>query len=252
MQKDEIDPDEGTLAGAILDGEAIDWTLIESSASGDERRVLNELRFLSTIADLHRQLPSDHGTDSERRDAKVLAAGAHWGRRTAVAVAAVGLALTAMTAATWWFPGSRPGTSVKPLRIAVLPFSMEGVGDDTDMLRDGMTEDVSTRMARFDNVRVISKASAASVSAMKLTMQDIGVRLGVDAIVTGRLRVTNDNVIVATKVIRASDARELWTAEFVRPSAGMLELQHDMAAAIADALNLRRQNAGHHRRKLDR
>ena len=100
--------------------------------------------------------------------------------------------------------------------------------------------------------RHLTHETAASLDAMVFDMQDIGVRLGVDAIVTGRLWVTNDNVIVATKVIRASDARELWTAEFVRPSAGMLELQHDMAAAIADALNLRRQNAGHHRWKLDR
>jgi tetratricopeptide (TPR) repeat protein len=120
---------------------------------------------------------------------------------------------------------------------------MDGGGDDKDMLRDGITEDVSTRLARFDDVRVISKASAGSVSALKLTMQEIGTRLDVDVIVTGRLRITNDNVTVATNVIRASDARELWTAEFVRPTAGRLALQRDLAEGIADTLHLRSDNA---------
>ena len=165
-------------------------------------------------------------------------------RRAFVQIAAVGLVLVAMTAAAWSFArGRTPDAAVRPMRIAVLPFSLDGGGDDNEMLRDGITEDVSARLARFDNVRVISKASAHSVGMMKLTIQEIGARLGVDAIVTGRLSVSDGSMTVATKVIRAADARELWTAEFVRPSAGRLALQRDLADAIADTLDLRSDNA---------
>jgi TolB-like protein len=316
------------LASAILDGEPIDWAQAESSANGDERRVLTELRFLSTIVDLHRQLPHDAASEHERGDSIALtASGAQRGRlrlieklcagtfetvyrawdprlqrevaiemlvlpadagdgfaadiiherrrlarvrppsmmtihdaeqignvvapddaapgyrRAFVQIAAVVLVVVAMTAAALSLArGRTPEAAAQPLRIAVLPFSMDGGGDDQDRLRDGITEDVSTRLARFDNVRVISRASTGSVSVLKLTMEEIGARLEVDVIVAGRLRIANDNVTVATNVIRASDGRVLWTAEFVRPTAGRLALQQDLAEAIADTLNLRHKH----------
>ena len=42
------------LAGAILDGASIDWASAESSADFAERPLLNQLRLLATVADLHR------------------------------------------------------------------------------------------------------------------------------------------------------------------------------------------------------
>ena len=47
------------VAGAILDGSQIDWTSAESSADDTERSLLDPLRLVAAVADLHRQLPAE-------------------------------------------------------------------------------------------------------------------------------------------------------------------------------------------------
>jgi TolB-like protein len=67
-------PSEGLIpavAGAILDSDAIDWALVESSAGVDDCSVLQELRLVAAVADFHRQLlnvDSSDGSRASRRD----------------------------------------------------------------------------------------------------------------------------------------------------------------------------------------
>jgi serine/threonine-protein kinase len=49
------------IAGAILDGAAIDWEMRESGADEQERALLGPLRRLATLADFHRRLPGQWG-----------------------------------------------------------------------------------------------------------------------------------------------------------------------------------------------
>jgi serine/threonine-protein kinase len=56
--------DEGLVpdvAGAILDGAAIDWKTAESTADARERALLGPLRRLATLVDFHRGLPTHWG-----------------------------------------------------------------------------------------------------------------------------------------------------------------------------------------------
>ncbi len=43
------------LAGAILDGTSVDWRTVQSIANETERPLVEELHFLATLADFHRQ-----------------------------------------------------------------------------------------------------------------------------------------------------------------------------------------------------
>jgi len=49
------------VAGAILDGSAVDWETAESSADAQERALLGPLRRLAALADFHRGLPAHWG-----------------------------------------------------------------------------------------------------------------------------------------------------------------------------------------------
>jgi len=53
------------LAGAVLNGTPIDWVSVESSADVEDRALLDQLKVLATVADLHRRLmvPSPTGQD---------------------------------------------------------------------------------------------------------------------------------------------------------------------------------------------
>ena len=47
------------VADAILDGTPIDWASVESRADGHRRALLDRLRVLAALADVHRDLPDD-------------------------------------------------------------------------------------------------------------------------------------------------------------------------------------------------
>ena len=53
------------LADAILDGASIDWAAAESSAEGAARRVVEQLRVLAAVAELHRDTPPSTSTLSQ-------------------------------------------------------------------------------------------------------------------------------------------------------------------------------------------
>lgn len=52
---DAREPSLSELAGAILDGTSIDWQMVQSTANDAERGLVEELRVLATLADVHRQ-----------------------------------------------------------------------------------------------------------------------------------------------------------------------------------------------------
>src|SRR5688572_17562851 len=49
------------IAGAVLNGTPIDWPSVESNADAGEQRMLDQLKVLASVADLHRRftLPSE-------------------------------------------------------------------------------------------------------------------------------------------------------------------------------------------------
>jgi len=51
---DARDPALNDLAGAILDGTSVDWQTVDASASETDRPLLEELRVLATLAEVHR------------------------------------------------------------------------------------------------------------------------------------------------------------------------------------------------------
>ena len=53
------DPLLDDVAGAILDGTPIDWAGVETRADGHHRALLDRLRVLAALADVHRDLPDD-------------------------------------------------------------------------------------------------------------------------------------------------------------------------------------------------
>jgi serine/threonine-protein kinase len=60
------------LAGAILDGTPVDWQLADSGADEYDRSLLNQLRVLAAVADVHRRAPDDGGDVVEWGPLRVL------------------------------------------------------------------------------------------------------------------------------------------------------------------------------------
>ena len=100
-------------------------------------------------------------------------------------------------------------------RLAILPFDNLGRAED-DYFADGITEEITSRIARISGLRVISRQSAIQYENSDKTLQEIGEELGVDYVLEGTIRSDraadgSGQIRVTPQLIQVSDDAHLWT-----------------------------------------
>jgi TolB-like protein/Tfp pilus assembly protein PilF len=121
--------------------------------------------------------------------------------------------------------------------LAFVPLE-NATGDQAlDYYAAGLTEGLVTELGAATGVRVIAPASAARVAGSTDTLAAVARRLGAGAIVTGRLRYSQDRIAVDARLADAS-GRVLWSDTFERAAGQALALQADVVRALAAAIRL--------------
>lgn len=163
----------------------------------------------------------------------------------------VALAALTLVAAGWYWaavPTSVASRAAAPSAaavksIAVLPF--QNVRDDVDIqfLCDGIAEDVINWLAAVPGVRVIARSSAFALRDLSERPDEVGQRLNVESVLTGRLERHGDDVVVNAALVDARDNHRIWGDRFARPATKALELEKAIASAIVEPLRLKLSNA---------
>lgn len=122
--------------------------------------------------------------------------------------------------------------------IAVLPFEHLS-GDSSDKyLSAGMHDALITALARVNAFKVISRTSTLRLSN-KLTVPEIGERLGVDKIIEGTVMRDEDNLRINIQLIDAEREEHIWSESYVRSFGSLVSLQSDIATSVASAVQVR-------------
>jgi TolB-like protein len=130
--------------------------------------------------------------------------------------------------------GSR---TVRPVdSIAVLPFAIASTDPEMDFLSDGITASLIDQLSRRSRLRVVSGASVFAYKGKTASPRRVGHELGVRVILTGSVRRSHGNLIVATELSDTRDDRHVWGDRYQRPMDGA-NLELDIAGEIADALS---------------
>lgn len=126
-------------------------------------------------------------------------------------------------------------------RIAVLPFENLGSAGD-EYFADGMTEEITSRLAGIQGLGVISRTSANKYKNSDKSLSDIGHELGVEYILEGSVRWSKvdgkQRVRITPQLIRVSDDRHLWADNYERDLMQVFEVQADISMQIVDQLGL--------------
>ncbi len=117
--------------------------------------------------------------------------------------------------------------------IAVLPLQNLTGDSAQDYFSDGMTEALTTDLARMESLQVISRTSTMQYKTGKKSLPVIARELNADAIVEGSVQRSGNRVRVTAQLIRAADDRHLWAETYERDFRDILTLQDDVASAIA-------------------
>nr|MBA3258563.1 protein kinase [Gemmatimonadales bacterium] len=158
------------------------------------------------------------------------------------AIALVGLGAVAATALLFALGLSDRVEKPPPTpTIAVLPFQNLGAAGD-DYFSDGITEEITSRLAMIPRLGVISRTSAEQYRETDKSVKEIGRELGVDYILEGGVRWQrvggSSRVRVTPQLIRVADDRHLWAGRYDETLEEVFQVQSRIAEQVATALDL--------------
>jgi TolB-like protein len=167
-------------------------------------------------------------------------------------------ALAVVTSASWWGWRQFRQTSARPrIMMAVLPFEDFSRDRQEEYFADGLTEGMISQLGRLqpERLAVIARTSVAQYRRTKKTIREISRELGVQYVLDCSVARAGDLVRVDARLVKASDETQIWTDRYEREVKDVLQLQSDVARAIASQVRLKlsaEQNAGLSRmRSLD-
>ncbi len=132
-------------------------------------------------------------------------------------------------------PDPPPTLPDKP-SIAVLPFVNMSGDADQEYFSDGMTEDLTTALSRFDGLFVIARNSAFTYKGEAVDVTRVGRELGVRYVLEGSVRRSGNRVRINAQLIDAGADRHVWAERFDRQIDDVFELQDDIVARIASTV----------------
>jgi adenylate cyclase len=137
-------------------------------------------------------------------------------------------------------PAAATGPTDEPIpSVAVLPFSDLSPDRDQQHLSDGLTEDILTRLARVEELKVTSRTSVMRYRGTGQSMREIGAELGVAHVVEGSVQRAGDRVRITAQLIDAATDRHLWADSWDRSLEDIFAIQSEIASMIARALEVR-------------
>jgi serine/threonine-protein kinase len=110
-------------------------------------------------------------------------------------------------------PATEEATTAAP-SIAVLPFANVNGDSANAPFSDGVADEVTTALGRVGGLRVLARASAFSFRRSDLDPLEIGRRLGVRFIVTGRVRSADARRRIGAELVDVSSGNEIWSDTF--------------------------------------
>jgi TolB-like protein/DNA-binding winged helix-turn-helix (wHTH) protein/Flp pilus assembly protein TadD len=125
----------------------------------------------------------------------------------------------------------------KHASIAVLPFANLSGDPNQNYFSDGLSAEVRAELARNSQLEVTAQASSNKFRASADDAQTISKALGVDYLLDGNVRRSGEMVRVATELVDGKSGFSKWSQTFDRPLANVFDVQREIAAAIALALN---------------
>jgi TolB-like protein/Tfp pilus assembly protein PilF len=131
-----------------------------------------------------------------------------------------------------------PADTERP-SIAVLPFRNLTDNATADYFADGISEDVTTAIARFPWLFVVARNASSVFGRRAVDPRRAGRELGVRYVLQGSVRTDGDRVRVGGELSDATTAQHIWGDRFEGTRGDIFALQDRVAAAIAGAIEPR-------------
>ena len=123
------------------------------------------------------------------------------------------------------------------LSIVVLPFANIGGDPEQDYFVDGVTESLTTDLSQMSGMRVIGRNTAFSYKDKPVDLKQIGRELNIRYVLEGSVQRSSNRIRVNVQLIDAESGDHLWAERFDKPVTDLFDMQDEIVARLANALN---------------
>jgi TolB-like protein/class 3 adenylate cyclase len=135
-------------------------------------------------------------------------------------------------------PAAASEKSTPPrLSMVVLPFANIGGEPEQEHFVDGVTESLTTDLSRIRGAVVIARNTAFAYKGKPLDAKTIGRELSVRYVLEGSVQRGGNRMRVNVQLIDAETGHHLWAERFDKPLADLFDMQDEIVARLAGALN---------------
>jgi len=122
--------------------------------------------------------------------------------------------------------------------LAVLPFENVGASTEQEYLSDGVTESVINNLTKISSLRVIPRSTVFRFKGKEMDIQEIGVKLNVAAVLSGRITHRGQALDVQVDLIDIKRESQLWGNRYQSSAADILTLQQQITNDVSARLGI--------------
>ena len=122
--------------------------------------------------------------------------------------------------------------------LAVLPFENVGASPEQEYLADGVTESIINNLTKISSLRVIPRSTVFRFKGKQMDLQDIGSKLNVSAILSGRITNRGQMLDVQVDLIDIKRESQLWGNRYESRAADLLSLQENITRDVSSKLGI--------------
>jgi TolB-like protein/DNA-binding winged helix-turn-helix (wHTH) protein/Tfp pilus assembly protein PilF len=125
--------------------------------------------------------------------------------------------------------------------LAVLPFENLTGDSNQEYLADGLTEEMISQLGRLnpEQLGVIGRTSVMRYKHNDERLDQIGRDLSVQYVLEDSLRESGDHIRITAQLLQVKDQSHLWSQDYDYPAQDILNLEDDVAKAVAREIQLR-------------
>jgi eukaryotic-like serine/threonine-protein kinase len=247
-QRPFADVERSQLIGAILRRSPAPPTVLNPKLSSELERIIG--KCLEKVPENRYQSARELAIDLRRLQTGGLSVADHaasparWWPAKSVGlglgiVASLIVLLIAFNIGGWRERLLSQGDGLRIESLAVLPLKNLSGDPGQEYFADGMTDELITDLGNIGALRVISRTSAMQFKNSKKSLPEIAQVLNVDGVVEGSVLLAGDRVRINAHLVRAATDREIWTYRKERDLRDVIDLQHEVASAIARQIQVK-------------
>ena len=127
-------------------------------------------------------------------------------------------------------------TAAKQAAIAILPFDNMSDDKEQEYFSDGISEDIITELSRFRDLYVKARNSSFFYKGQRISVQEVGQKLGVSYVVEGSVRKAGNRIRVTVQMVDVENGTHVWAERYDRDLEDIFAVQDEITKSIVSVL----------------